>query len=81
MLDWSLLCGSSCRGGAYCLELPSQYKFHNVFHMSLLKDYDNYGADKAEVNPAPILFEPSGNQEFEVEQIIECRHISNNRAL
>ena len=73
----------SARAGlvAYCLELPSQYKFHNVFHVSLLKGYNDSGADRAEVNPAPIVLEPSGDQEFEVEHIVGHRHVGRNRAL
>ena len=65
----------------YRLELPSQYKFYNVFHVSLLKGYNDSGADRAEVNPAPIVFEPSGDQDFEVEHIIEYQHVGRNRAL
>ena len=49
--------------------------------MPLLKGYDNSGADRAEVNPAPILLEPGGDQEFEVEHILEYRHIGHNKAL
>ena len=66
---------------AYRLELPSQYKFHNVFHVSLLKAYNDSGADRAEVNPGPIVLEPSGDQEFEVERIIGYRHVGHHRAL
>ena len=66
---------------AYCLELPSQYKFHNMFHVSLLKGYDDSGADRAEVNPAPIVLKPSVDQEFEVECIIEHQHVGHNKAL
>ena len=66
---------------AYCLELPSQYKFHKVFHVSLLKGYDDSGADRSEVNPAPIVLKPSGDQEFEVEHIIEHWYVGCNRAL
>ena len=66
---------------AYHLELPSQYKFHNVFHVSLLKGYDNSGADRAEVSPAPKVLEPSGDQEFELKHIIEYQHVDHNRAL
>ena len=66
---------------AYCLELPSQYKFHNVFHVSLLKGYNDSGADRAEVNPAPIVLEPRGDQEFEVERIVGHRHVGRNQAL
>ena len=66
---------------AYHLELPSQYKFHKVFHVSLLKGYDDSGADRAEVSPAPIVLEPSGDQEFEIEHIIEYQHVGHNKAL
>ena len=66
---------------AYYLELPCYYKFHNVFHVSLLKGYNNFGADRAEVNPVPIVLKPGGNQEFEVKYIIEHKHIGCNRAL
>ena len=66
---------------AYCLELPSQFKFHNVFHVSLLKGYNNSGADRAEINSAPIVLEPSGDQWFEVKCIIGHWHIGHNRAL
>ena len=39
------------------------------------------GADRAGVNPAPIVLEPSGDQEFEVEHIIKHWHIGRNRDL
>ena len=80
-LDWPFSRISLCRDSTYCLELPSQYKFHNVFHVSLLKGYDDSGADRAEVNPALIVLEPSGDQEFEVECIIGHWHVGRNRAL
>ena len=66
---------------AYCLELPSQYKFHNVFCISLLKGYNDSRAGRAEVNPVPIVLKPSGNQDFEVEHIVGHQHIGCNRAL
>ena len=66
---------------AYCLELLSQYKFHNVFLVSLLKGCDDSRADREEVNPAPIVLEPSGDQEFEVEDIIKHQHFGRNRDL
>ena len=66
---------------AYHLELPSQYKFYNVFHVSLLKGYNDSGADRAEVNSAPIVLEPSGDHKFKVERIIEYRHVGHNSAL
>ena len=49
--------------------------------MSLLKGYNDSGADRAEVNPAQIVLEPIGDQESEVEHIIGHWHIGHNRAL
>ena len=65
----------------YHLELPSQYKLHNMFHVSLLKGYNNSGVDKAELNSATIVFELGSNREFEVEHILEHQHVGCNRAL
>ena len=65
---------------AYQLELLRKYKFHNVFHVSFLKGYNDSGADIEEVNPAPVVLEPGGGQEFEVKRILEHWHIGCNRA-
>ena len=66
---------------AYWLELPSQYKFHNMFHVFLLKGYDDSGTDRAEVNPASIILEPSGDREVKVEHIIKHQYVGHNRDL
>ena len=50
-----------------------------MFHVSLLKGYSDSRADRAEVSPAPVVFEPSSNQEFEVEHVMEHQHIAYNR--
>ena len=52
-----------------------------MFHVSLLKGYDNSRADRAEFNPAPIVVEPGGNQEFEVECMVGRWHVGSNRTL
>ena len=43
--------------------------------------YDDSGADRAEINPAPIVLKPGSEQEFEVECIIEFQYFGHNRAL
>ena len=52
-----------------------------MFHKSILKGYDDSGSDKAEVNSDPIVLEPGGDQELEVEHIIEHWHVGHNRVL
>ena len=47
-----------------------------MFHVSFLKGYDNSGSDKAEVNPTPVVLESGGNQEFEVEHILDVRFMT-----
>ena len=47
-----------------------------MFHVSLFKGYDDSRADRAKVNSAPTVLEPSGDQEFEVERIIEHRMLA-----
>ena len=42
------------------------------------KGYDDSKANRAEVNPAPIVLEPGGGQDLEVEHIIEHQHIGCN---
>ena len=56
----------------YRLELPSQWKIHDVFHAKLLHPYketDEYGINFQE--PPPDLIE--GEEEWEVEQILDER--------
>jgi hypothetical protein len=54
----------------YQLELPPQWKVHNVFHVKLLHPYketEEYGVNFQE--PPPDLID--GAEEFEVEQILD----------
>ena len=56
-------------GPAACrVKLPAWLKVHDVFHVSLLKDY--HGEEPTP--PMPILVE--GQEEFEVESILAHRH-------
>ncbi len=49
------------------LELPSHWKLHLVFHVSLLKTYHRFGR----YQPPPVLIEIEGALEYEVEQVLE----------
>jgi Chromo (CHRromatin Organisation MOdifier) domain len=56
----------------YCVELPQQWKIHNVFHASLLmpyKEMEEHGENYAQ--PPPELVE--GEEEYEVEQVLNSR--------
>ena len=54
---------------AYELELPANMKVHDVFHVSLLKPYHKDGR----VQPPPPELMVDGQEEFEVELILDCR--------
>ena len=58
---------------AYQLDLPSNLKLHDVFHVSLLQEYR---ADGTVQPPPPILIE--GEEEFEVDRILDHRDKSVN---
>jgi hypothetical protein len=62
------------------LELPQQWKIHNVFHASLLTPYietELHGQNFPE--PPPEIIE--GDLEFEVEQIVGLRRIGKKKSL
>jgi hypothetical protein len=62
------------------LELPHQWKIHNVFHASLLTPYietELHGQNFPE--PPPEIVE--GDPEFEVEQIVGSRRIGKKKSL
>jgi hypothetical protein len=62
------------------LELPQQWKIHNVFHASLLTPYiktELHGQNFPE--PPPEIIE--GDPEFEVEQIVGSRRIGKKKLL
>ena len=51
------------------LELPPTMKMHDVFHVSLLKPYHEDGTHQ----PSPVTIRLDGEQEFEVEQVLDHR--------
>ena len=58
----------------YQLELPQQWKIHNVFHANLLTPYvetEMHGENFT--NPPPDIIE--GKPEYEVEEIIRSRRV------
>jgi hypothetical protein len=65
---------------AYQLDLPPQWKIHNVFHAAYLSPYketEEHGPNFPE--PPPDLIE--GEKEYEVERIINMRHFGRNKKL
>lgn len=53
---------------AYQLDLPSNMKLHDVFHISLLREYHSDGTVQP---PPPLLIE--GEEEFEVDRLLDHR--------
>ena len=66
---------------AYRLALPEQHRFHNVFHVSLLKGYDSFGKHRAEIKPTPIVLTPEGELKYEVEKILQHRKVGHSKKL
>src|SRR5258707_9539933 len=65
---------------AYQLRLPIAWNIHNVFHASLLSPYretDAHGPNYS--RPSPDLIE--GEEEYEVERVINHRHAGRARTL
>ena len=65
---------------AYQIELPPQWKIHNIFHTSLLTAYkktEQHGPNF--VKPPPDIIE--GKPEWEVEQILAVRHFGHTKKL
>ena len=54
---------------AYELELPSTMKMHDVFHVSLLRLYNEQGTHQ----PPPVTILMDGEQEHEVGQVLDHR--------
>ena len=62
----------------YQLELPPQWKIHDVFHIDLLTPYhetETHGANFTQ--PPPDLID--GEEEYEVEEILDSRRYGRGR--
>ncbi len=56
------------------LELPPQFKIHNVFHVSLFEPYhENPIPKRHREPPAPVKIE--GQEEFEVQEVLDSKNI------
>jgi hypothetical protein len=65
---------------AYQLDLPLQWKIHNVFHAAYLSPYKETEEHSLNfLEPPPELIE--GEKEYEVERIIGMRHFGRNKKL
>ncbi len=56
------------------LELPPQFKIHNVFHVSLLEPYHDNPIPERHREP-PVLVEIEGQEEFEVQEVLDSKKI------
>jgi hypothetical protein len=56
------------------LELPPQFKIHNVFHVSLLEPYhENPIPEYHREPPAPVEIE--GQEKFEIQEVLDSKNI------
>ncbi len=56
------------------LELPPQFKIHNVFHVSLLEHYHENPIPEHHREP-PALVKIEGQEEFEVQEVLDSKKI------
>ncbi len=64
----------------YRLELPTNWRIHNVFHMSLLTPYHETPAHGPNfTQPPPDLID--GEEEYEVERIVAHQHFGRSKRL
>src|ERR1700744_5422927 len=64
----------------YCLELPTQWSIHDVFHTDLLTPYTKtkmHGPNYT--RPVPDLID--GQEEYEIEKVINSRYYGRRRKL
>lgn len=61
---------------SYRLALPDNWRIHPVFHVSLLKGYDQSGAGRHSA-PMPVIVQDA--EEYEVEQVLRHRQVGRGR--